>query len=87
MGVGPHAIELTRIIQEKGFLSEGFNVLEFGSQDFAPTLGEAQAAIRREFALANVAEIQQPLISTKPSDVTSMSASILMASTTQRSSI
>jgi hypothetical protein len=40
--------------------TEGFNVLEFGSQDFAPTLGEAQAAIRREFAIANVAEIQQP---------------------------
>ncbi|WP_407174529.1 hypothetical protein [Bradyrhizobium sp. STM 3562] len=51
MGVGPHAIQLTRIIQEKGFLAKGFSVLELGSQDFAPTPAEARSAIRREFAL------------------------------------
>src|SRR5690348_319068 len=60
MGVGPHAIELTRIIQEKGLLRRGFSVLELGSQDFAPTLDEARSAIGREFALASVSAFNVP---------------------------
>jgi hypothetical protein len=60
MGIGPHAIQLTRIIQENGLLKEGFDVLELGSQDFAPSLGEAKAAIDREFGIASSSKIQNP---------------------------
>jgi hypothetical protein len=60
MGVGPHAIQLTRIIHEKGYLGRGFSVLELGSQDFAPTLDEARAAIRREFNVPSTAAFDTP---------------------------
>lgn len=49
MGIGPHAIKLTRIVRDAGLLRPGFSVIELGSQDFAPTLPAAREAISREF--------------------------------------
>ena len=53
MGIGPHAIKLTRIISDARILNPSFSVLELGSQDFAPTLPIAQGAIGDEFGYAN----------------------------------
>src|SRR5207248_6955184 len=53
MGIGPHAIKLTRFISDARILNPSFSVLELGSQDFAPTLPIAQGAIGDEFGYAN----------------------------------
>lgn len=60
MGIGPHAIKLTRIIDDAGLLKPGFTVLELGSQDFAPTLPSAQDAVHQEFGYESISGIKVP---------------------------
>lgn len=60
MGIGPHAIKLTRIIGDARILNPSFSVLELGSQDFAPTLSIAQAAIGDEFGYENPERFKTP---------------------------
>lgn len=60
MGIGPHAIKLTRILHESGLLKAGFSVIELGSQDFAPTLSHAQLAIKSEFGFSRVDDVASP---------------------------
>lgn len=60
MGVGPHAIKLTRIIRDSGLLKRGFSVIELGSQDFAPTLPAAREMIAEEFGYSDVSQIGLP---------------------------
>lgn len=61
MGIGPHAIKLTRIIRESGLLKDGFSVIELGSQDFAPTMPAARKMIKAEFGYDNVDDISAPV--------------------------
>jgi hypothetical protein len=60
MGIGPHAIKLTRIVRDAGLLSEGFSIMELGSQDFAPSLTAAHEAIYREFGFSDPQRIRTP---------------------------
>lgn len=53
MGIGPHAIRLTRLIVQSRSVKPDFTVIELGSQDFAPTLQAVQWAMRREYGWAD----------------------------------
>ncbi len=60
MGIGAHAIRLTRILAEAGAFPPGARVMELGSQDFAPDLASAHASIAREFGFSGVEDIKLP---------------------------
>lgn len=60
MGIGAHAIRLTRILAEAGAFPSGARVIELGSQDFAPDLASARASIAREFNFVGVEDIELP---------------------------